>query len=173
MSIVAVNNLSEMQAAFVLHVLDGNSATVAAKLAGYSNYSQSGTNLLNSPAVMAALHAGVQRAIEQDAAVNLDVLRKIRDNDAAPARVRADIGIKLLSLAGHIAPRTKEDGPQKAISEMTQAELLAYIDRNQAAIERAESELMAKARDITPAAGVSDSVPKRSDAQAKATDYLD
>ena len=137
------------------------------------------------------MHSGVERAIKSDAAINLKVLRGIRDDVAAPARVRADIGIKLLSLAGHIAPRTRDEGPQKAISEMSHGELLEYINRNQAAIDKAEAELMnlAKdvslgagvtvdvlmnlAKDVSPGAGVTVDVPKHTAKPAKPLNYLD
>lgn len=122
---------------------------------------------------MAALHGGVERAIKADAAINLRVLHEIRDNKDAPARVRADIGVKLLSLAGHIAPRTRDNGPEKAISEMTQAELLEYIDRNQTAIDKAEAELMSKAKDVSPGVGVTVDVPTQGAKPAKLMDYLD
>lgn len=119
------------------------------------------------------MHAGIQTQIQADAAVNLKVLHDIRDDKNAPARVRADIGVKLLGLAGHIQPRGKNDGPQKAISEMSQAELLSYIDENQAAIDKAEAELMAKAKDVSPGAGVTADVPKQGAQDAKGLDYLD
>lgn len=123
--------------------------------------------------MLAALHEVVQQSLKMDVAVSLTVLRKIRDDDAAPARVRADIGLQLMKLAGHVAPTTREDRPQKALSDMTQAELLEHIERNQAAIEKAEAELMAKAKDITPADSVAHSVPKEHDTQAKSLNYLD
>lgn len=122
---------------------------------------------------MAALHEVVQQSIKSDAAVNLQVLRRIRDDDKAPARVRADIGLQLMKLAGHVAPTTRDDKPQKALSDMTQAELLEHIERNQAAIEKAEAELMAKAKDVTPAGNVPHSVSKDQGAQGKPLNYLD
>lgn len=168
-----VNSLPEMQAEFIRQILLFRHPKDAAEAAGYAMPEQAAWRLLKSPAVLAALHEGVQRELARDAPQNLKVLRDIRDDVAAPARVRADIGVKLLNMAGHITPRTKEDAPQKAISEMTQAELLAYIDRNQAAIERAESELLAKAKDITPDPIVTSSVQTRDDSDAKAVSYLD
>jgi hypothetical protein len=128
---------------------------------------------LNSPAVLAALHAAIQESLKTDVPVSLGVLKKIRDDDAAPARVRADIGLQLMKLAGHVAPTTRDDKPQKALSDMTQAELLEHIDRNQAAIEKAEAELMAKAKDITPGDSVQHSVPKDQGAHVKPLNYLD
>jgi hypothetical protein len=123
--------------------------------------------------VLAALHAAVQESLQTDVPVSLQVLRKIRDDDAAPARVRADIGVKLMQLAGHVAPTHRDDKPVKALSDMTQAELLEHIERNQAAIERAEAELMAKAKDVTPSASVSDSVSKQGTERSKPLNYLD
>ena len=123
--------------------------------------------------MLAALHAAVQESLQTDVPVSLQVLRKIRDDDTAPARVRADIGVKLMQLAGHVAPTHRDEKPSKALSDMTQAELLEHIERNQAAIEKAEAELMAKAKDITPGASVPDSVSKTQATPAKSLNYLD
>lgn len=173
MGLPALNDLPAMQAEFVTHVLAGEKKETAAQKAGYADYVRVSTKLMQSPAVAAAIFAGVQQQIQADAAINLKVLHDIRDNKDAPARVRADIGVKLLSLAGHIAPRTRDSGPEKAISEMSQSELLEYIDRNQAAIDKAEAELMSMAKDVSPSAGVTSDVPKQGAKQAKPLDYLD
>ena len=173
MPLPATIDLPPQQAEFVRYILAGNRSVTAAELAGYVGAEQASYRLLRSPAVMAALHEGIQRELESDAATNLKILRDIRDDKQAPARVRADIGVKLLGLAGHIQPRGKNEGPQKAISEMSQAELLSYIDENQAAIDKAEAELMAKAKDVSPAAGVTVDVPKQGTQDAKGLDYLD
>lgn len=170
-TLTTIHGLSEKQTAFVV-ALRHMSPDDAAKSAGYDGRNAH-TYLLSVPAVLQAVHADVQRNLQADAPVNLRVLRKIRDDDAAPARVRADIGIKMLHLAGHVAPTTRDDKPQKALSDMTQAELLEHIERNQAAIEKAEAELMAKAKDITPSDSVQHSVPKDQGTQAKPLNYLD
>lgn len=172
-STISAFGLTERQSEYVRQLGKGLDPIAAARAAGYSELSAQNTNQINSPAVLAALHELVQRSLKADVPVNLIVLKKIRDDDAAPARVRADIGLQLMKLAGHVAPTTREDKPQKALSDMTQAELLEHIERNQAAIEKAEAELMAKAKDITPADSVTDSVPMTHDTQDKSLNYLD
>ena len=66
------------------------------------------------------------------------------------ARVRADLAIKVLDRAGHIAPTRKETPAQKALSEMSREELAAFIDRNEKEIDRIEGELGARAKDVSP-----------------------
>lgn len=170
---VAKVGLTEKQAAFVQHLITGAPQKEAAELAGYAHASVNASNLMKSPQVQRALHEAVQDSLRADAHVNLKVLKKIRDDEAAPARVRADIGIKLLALAGHVQPTKRDDRPEKPLSEMTQAELLEHIERNQAAIDKAEAELMAKATDVTPATKAPDSVPSKASAGDKALSYLD
>lgn len=172
MSIVATADLSDRQAAFVESLLEGCTPQVAQTVARYESPAAY-VYLLKTPAVLHAVQVGVQRLLQIDAPVNLRILRKIRDDDAAPARVRADIGLQLMKLAGHVAPTHRDDKPQKALSDMTQAELLEHIDRNQAAIEKAEAELMAKAKDITPGDSVGHSVPTGGAAAPKPLNYLD
>lgn len=158
-----------MQGEFVRLVVSGENPTKAAKAIGYSNPSQAAINLQNSPAVRAAIFEGVQRALQSDASVNLKTLRKIRDDDAAPARVRADISLQLMKLAGHTVPTTQEGKAQKALSDMTRDEMVAFIEQNQAAIDRAEQELMSRAKDIS----APDSVPSEPIVDANHTEYLD
>jgi hypothetical protein len=64
--------------------------------------------------------------------------------------VRADLSIKILDRAGHIAPTRKESPAQKALSEMSRDELASFIDRNQAEIDKIEGELAARAKDVSP-----------------------
>lgn len=144
----------------------------AARAAGYEG-KVAHVYLLSLPAVLQAIHADVQRNLQGDVWANIRVLRKLRDDVRVSAKVRADVALKLMNLAGHIVPTHKDDKPQKALSDMTQAELLEHIERNQAAIEKAETELMAKARDITPAGNVHDSVPTQPVVDAKPVNYLD
>lgn len=173
LSAIAKIDLNERQSAFVTYVTEGFLPTVAAEKAGYASPSQSAMTLQNSPAVRAAIFQGIQKALAADAAVSLRVLRKIRDDDQAPARVRADIGLKLMQLAGHVAPTTQEGKAQKALSDMTRDEMIAFIESNQAAIERAEQELMSRAKDVSPGASVTDSVPEQGAAAPSALNYLD
>lgn len=168
-----IDGLTPMQVAFVAFTVEGFPPKEAAKRAGYADYVQSSTNLLNSPAVAAAIHKSVQVALQGDAPINLAVLRKIRDDDAAPARTRADISIKLLALAGFVQPSKSDGKAQKPISEMTQAELIDYVEANRAIVDRAEAELASKAKDVTPGDSVPRSVPEEQGAASNALSYLD
>lgn len=157
--------LNDRQRVFVLAVLEGSTLVDAADKAGYIG----NTAPIRSPAVLAAIHAGVQHTLQSEAAASLHVLKRIRDDESAPARVRADIGVKMLQLAGHVMPRTATSGADKPLAEMTRDEMVAYIDRNQAAIDRAESELAARAKDVS----VPDSVSKSTDATPNPMTFLD
>jgi hypothetical protein len=172
-SLSVFEGLNERQAAFAEHVIKGCKPSEAARLAGYSHFVQSSTNLLNSPAVLAAIHAGVQRALQAEAAPSLAVLKKIRDDDTAPARVRADIGAKLLAMAGHAPQRNKDGKDDKPISQMTQGELLEFIERNQRAIDDAEQQLANQAKDVTGAVIVQAGVPDAATLEPSALNYLD
>lgn len=169
LSALTTLDLNERQAAFVTYVTEGFLPTVAAEKAGYKSPGQSAITLQNSPAIRAAIFQGVQRALQADAAASLRVLRKIREDDAAPARVRADVSLQLMKLAGHTVPTTQEGKAQKALSDMTRDEMVAFIEQNQAAIDRAEQELMSRAKDIS----APDSVPIEQGMTANPTEYLD
>lgn len=158
-----------MQSDFVRLVVRGLPLSEAARQAGYVNPDVAGAQIMHSAAVQAAVYAGVQRQLQADAGVNLRVLRKIRDDEGAPARVRADIGLKLLQLSGHTVPTTQEGKAQKALSDMTRDEMVAFIEQNQAAIDRAEQELMSRAKDVS----VQDSVPIEQGIGDKPIEYLD
>lgn len=160
--------LNERQTAFVRSIVRGNTVHVATLEAGYGNEA-SGYAILRLPHVVAAIHQGVQRALQEDAPTSLKVLREIRDDKTAPARVRADIGIKMMQLAGHVVPQKANGEADKPKADMTRDELVAYIERNQAAIDRAESELAARAKDVS----VPSSVPKSTDATPNPMTFLD
>lgn len=158
--------LSEKQRQFLIYVLEGEPPGRASELAGFAG--NSWLYLMRVPAVTAALHEAVQHSLQGDSAINLKVLRKIRDNEKAPAGVRADIALKLLRLAGHVEPTKQDDGPQKQLSEMSGDELRTFIERNQAEIDRLEGELAARAQEVSAPA----SDPIESDSGTKSLDYL-
>lgn len=170
-TLTAIHGLNEKQTAFVVN-LRQMSASDAAAAAGYEG-KVAHVYLLSIPAVLQAIHADVQRNLQADIWANIRVLRKLRDDVGVSAKVRADVAVKLTNLAGHVVPTHRDEKPSKALSDMTQAELLEHIERNQAAIEKAEAELMAKAKDITPGASVPDSVSKTQATPAKPLNYLD
>lgn len=141
--------LSDQEAAFVRALsIEGRAPDDAALAAGFSDGAV-GWQLLRRRRVAAAVHAEVQRLLTIDAPVSLKVLRKLRDDEATPARTRADIGLKLLQMAGH-GQDSAGSKPDKPLNEMSSSELLEYLKRNQDEINRLETELASRARDVTP-----------------------
>jgi uncharacterized small protein (DUF1192 family) len=166
--ILARHDLNEKQRAFLVSLLSGMSPSYSARAAGFSETSW--FYVIRIPAVASALHECVQADILADSPTNLKVLRKIRDNEKAPAGVRSDIAIKLMRMAGHIEPTKADDnGPTKQLSEMSADELRQYIERNQAEIDRIEGELAARAIDVS----APNSAPNEPIEQANPLNYLD
>ncbi len=67
-------------------------------------------------------------------------------DERVSARVRADLSVKILDRADHVIPSTRAQPPQKAMSEMSRDELVAFIERNQPASDKAEAELAGQAK---------------------------
>lgn len=149
MAALLANLKDTRQARFVQELARGRKPDDAALASGYRD-SDACYRLLRLPHIMEAVHQEVQRLlVSEEAPASLAVLRMLREDTATPPRVRADIGLQLMKMAGHVAPSHQADKPAKQFSEMTQAELLDYIDRNQAEIERSEAELAARAKDVS------------------------
>ncbi|MGY3034129.1 uncharacterized small protein (DUF1192 family) [Bradyrhizobium sp. USDA 4354] len=78
------------------------------------------------------------------------VAKSLLQDSSVNARVRADLSIKVLDRAGHIAPTRKEmSSQQKSPSEMSRDELAAFIASNQAEIDKIEAELASRAKDVS------------------------
>ena len=78
------------------------------------------------------------------------VAKSLLQDTSVSARVRADLSIKVLDRAGHIAPtRNDKNSQQKSLSEMYRDELADFIASNQAEIDRIEAELASRARDVS------------------------
>lgn len=164
------NGLTPQQHDFVKAILAGSRPSDAATRARFAEPSVAAYRLMHLPAVQVAIHQGVQRKLQQEAAASLNVLIEIRDDAKAPARVRADVGKWLLNLAGHVAPTTRGDGtPEKQLAEMSPDELHAYIERNQKEIDRLEGELAARAKDVS----APHSAPNTPLIEAKPLSYLE
>jgi phage terminase small subunit len=158
--------LTEMQARFVKYYVESGDVQGAALRAGYSE-GRVGNQLLANLHVTSAVHAEVQRQLVGfDGPQSLKVLRKLRDDDKVNHKVRSDIAIKLMHLAGHVAPRTQGNVADKQLSEMTPDELRAYVERSQAEIDRAQGELAERATPV-------DSVDGDAQSDAKPLDFLD
>lgn len=141
--------LSDQQRVLVhLIVHDGKGTQEAGELAGYK--SNSVYSALKRPAVAAAINEAITLDLAAvGAPMAYRVAKSLLQDSNVSARVRADLAFKFLDRAGHIVPSRKDNSPQKALSEMTQGELLAFIEANQAAIDKATDELAGKAKDIT------------------------
>ncbi len=134
---------------------DGYGPTESAKRAGYNE--GYGYQLLRKPAVIEAIHRTLQSdMVSVIAPEAFKVARTLMNDDKVSPRVRADISFKFMDRAGHIAPANKDSQPQKALSEMTRDELLQFIDRNQAAIDKVEQELAERATDVSAPRGAPD-----------------
>jgi hypothetical protein len=60
------------------------------------------------------------------------------------------LSIKVLDRAGHTTPTRRDDtAREKALSEMTRDELAAFIEKNQAEIDKIEGELASRAKDVS------------------------
>ncbi len=161
------HGLDERQQVFVANVCKGMGPEAAGEVAGYGK--NVWRSVVNLPHVRAALHEAVQHSLAEDAPINLRVLRAIRDDTKAAAGVRADIAFKLLRLAGHVEPtKSVNDGPAKALSEMSAAELADWRAKNQAEIDRLTEELANRA---IPVSAPSDA-PEPPIVDANALDYL-
>lgn len=151
-----------------LIVHDGKGTQEAGALAGYK--SQSVYSAIKRPAVAAAISEAIQLDLAVvGAPMAYRVAKSLLADEMVSARVRADLSMKILDRAGHVVPTTRQKAADKPLSEMSQAELLAFIDRNQAAIDKAEGELAAAAKDVSAPA----IAPTHQALDAKPLNYLD
>ncbi|MBO4228027.1 hypothetical protein [Bradyrhizobium neotropicale] len=144
--------LTEQQRLLVhLIVHDGKGTQEAGALAGYK--SNSVYSALKRPAVAAAISEAIQLDLAAvGAPLAYRVAKSLLQDKSVSPRVRADLSMKVLDRAGHIVPTRKgaADSLQKPLSEMSRDELAAFIDRNQAEIDKAEAEAASRARDVSP-----------------------
>jgi len=144
------SELTEQQHEFVrLMVVEGHSPEEAGRLAGY--HPKSVYRTMRHPLVAAAISEAIQLDLRSvGAALAYRVAKSLLKDEKVSARVRADLSIKVLDRAGHVTPSRKDLEPQrKALSEMSQEELVAFIERNQAEIDKVESELASRATDVS------------------------
>ena len=139
--------LTDMQARFVALLASGREPGAAYLEAGYSAQPKDacglGTTLTRHPAILAALHIEVGRQLQVDALVARRVIGELIRDENVSAKVRADLGVKLLRLAGHVEPRAAiaDHGPVKTLSEMSTEELRARA-------AQLEDEIASRARPI-------------------------
>ncbi|KGT77133.1 hypothetical protein MA20_21180 [Bradyrhizobium japonicum] len=151
MTALVACDLNDQQRELVrLIVVEGKPPEDAAKHAGY--HPKSVYRTLRLPAVAAAISESIQLDLAAvGAPLAYRVAKSLLSDESISARVRADLSMKVLDRAGHIAPTRKDLAPrQKALSEMSRDELAAFIEQNQAEIDKVEGELAARAKDVSP-----------------------
>jgi phage terminase small subunit len=128
--------LDDRQRAFVrAYVNGGGNAEAAALEAGYESSSAriAESVVTREPAILAAIQVELGRAIARDAIKARQVLSEVQSKDQATGsdKIKADIALKLLGLAGHVAPRAHAPADQadKSLHEMTVEELKQQRDR--------------------------------------------
>lgn len=150
MTALTASALTEQQRDLVKYlVVEGKPPEEAAQLAGY--HPKSVYRTLRTPAVAAAIGEMIQLdLVSVGAPLAYRVAKSLLIDESVSARVRADLSIKILDRAGHIAPTRKDSAAHKAMSEMTRDELATFIEHNQAEIDKIEDELAARATDVSP-----------------------
>src|SRR5262245_42809698 len=131
---IIASGLTEQQRELVKYIVaDGKAPEEAAELAGY--HPKSVYRTLRLPAVAAAVSESHRLDVAATGApLAYRVAKSLLKDESVSARVRADLAVKVLDRAGHIAP-TRKDPPSsqsKPLSEMTRDELAAFIARNEA-----------------------------------------
>ena len=153
--------LTDKQLIFVRTLIETGSREQASIAAGYTGADNStlAYRALSSPAVNTAVLVETRRRFAALAPVALEVLRKIMCDDTAPKGVRVDAAKAVLDRAGLVAPRHgDQQGPTKALNEMTREELKSFIDAS-------EGELARRAKDV--------SAPEALTPKPQVTDLLD
>ncbi|MTV13170.1 MULTISPECIES: hypothetical protein [Bradyrhizobium] len=150
MTVLTASDITEQQRELVRYiVVQGKSPEEAANLAGY--HPKSVYRTLRLPAVAAAVSESIQLDLAAvGAPLAYRVAKSLLQDEKVSARVRADLSMKVLDRAGHITPTRKDLVPQqKALAEMSREELAAFIERNQAEIDKIEGELASRAKDVS------------------------
>ncbi len=131
MRAIEQHSLTDMQAAFVQHLVNGaSSATDAARRAGYSGdgVRQVASQLMRKDHVQAAIRQEQFLKLNGDLAnIALETLRSVMTDESAPAGSRVSASIAVLERAGFTAQSGKDSQQQKQVSEMSQAELMEFI----------------------------------------------
>jgi hypothetical protein len=100
---------------------------------------------MRHPAVLPAIHTELGKQLAVDAIIARRVAVKILQDESVSEKVRADLAVKMLRLAGHVEPRAAiaDNGPVKTLSEMSTDELRARA-------AQLEDEIASRAKPITP-----------------------
>ena len=150
--------LTEKQASLISGICRGLDQMTAATVAGYAvSSAQQVSQTLRLPHVRAALNDELARVLQQEAApLALSVLLKITKDETTGARVRVDAAKILLDRAG-FAPRPGGASEvDKTLSEMSPAELRAFIDKQEQEIAKAEAAIADRLEPVNaPEQGIS------------------
>ena len=135
-------SLTEMQAAFVQHLVNGaSSASDAARRAGYSGdgVRQVASQLMRKDHVQAAIRQEQFLKLNGDLAnIALETLRSVMQDESAPAGARVTASVAVLERAGFSAQSGREVHQTKPVNEMTNAELSEFIASSRRFIEQHE-----------------------------------
>lgn len=142
---IVTQELTLKQSAFVGFVVEGNNATRAAELAGYSAPRTDGWRMMQIPHVLAAIHAERERHFCGDmATLAVKTITALMENEDTPSHVRFQAAKFTLQVAGHVEKTGKAMGlnaPDKPLNEMTEAELAGFIDRGRKELKVIEAEV--------------------------------
>ncbi len=148
--IVEAVGLTAKQAEFVRRVVrHGENPTQAARSAGYNDPKSRSWEVSHNPRVIAAIRAETERCLYGELApLALNTWRNILRDPDAPVRVRADVAKAVMDRSGHgpTKPQDIDNNEKKDITDMSQAELEAFIRRGSAALEQASKPMV----NITP-----------------------
>jgi phage terminase small subunit len=140
--------LADGMARFVGRLLEGDSPTQAARVAGYAEPTNTGAALIRHPLVRKALADAAAAQIECELVpLSLKVAREIlEDTEPKAVAVRAKLALGLLDRAAK--NRQTDEDPSKALSKMSNDELAALVAKGLAA-EAQEAQTI----NITPVSG--------------------
>src|SRR4051812_19318204 len=123
-------DLTAQQQKFVDHLVStGCTPTEAARVAGYEHPTQESYRLIRKPHVNLAIRELRERVISSDLAnVATATLRAVMLDEEAPASARVSAARTAYEAAGHLGKNAGAgEGRDKPLSEMSEAELVAFI----------------------------------------------
>lgn len=113
--------------------------------------------------MVAAIAFEMQRLIAtEDAPLGRKVALELLRDPATPAKIRADLAVRFMALAGHVVPTTRQEAERKQLQELSAEELRKLVDEG-------EGELAARARDVSAPHGA----PTDGALPPNTLDYLD
>jgi phage terminase small subunit len=140
----AMRELTDDERRFALAICEGKSPTEAARELGRAAPSQSGYDMLRHPRIVAALREETTRAlVVESAPLALRVLNSVLKDEKAPPNARVAAAKTILDRAGYVAPAKSDKPGEKPLAEQDTQDLRVTI-------ERLESELAGRAKDVTP-----------------------